>query len=80
MRAYKIEIYVLDLDEIGEHGIKDVIENTRYPNRCITPEVKSVESRDIGEWCDEHPLNSHSTADEEYKRLFAKAEGGEGER
>ncbi len=70
MKAYKIELLILDFDEIGERAITEVIENTRYPNRCINPKVKKIESRDIDEWHDDHPLNRHSTQDTEYQRLF----------
>ena len=70
MKVYKIEVRVVDLDQIGEQEIKIVIENTRYPNRCISPEVKKIESRDIGEWHDEHPMNNSQTADAEYQRPF----------
>lgn len=72
MQAHKIEILIIDLDEIGADEIKSVLENTRYPNRCISPEVKSIKTVDIGEWDDDHPLNSFDTADAEYKRLFGE--------
>lgn len=71
MKIYRIEVLVVDTDQIGEKEIKDVIENARYPNRCISPQVKKIESRDIGEWHDDHPLNNTNTADAEYQRLFA---------
>jgi len=71
MKVYKIEVMVVDLDQIGEQEIKDVIEHTRYPNHCIAPKVKNIESRDIGQWHDDHPMNKPDTADAEYKRLFA---------
>lgn len=77
MKLYKIEIMVLDLDEIGEQEIKDVIENTNYPNRCISPEVKKIEVRDIGEWHDEHLMNMTDKADAEYHRLFAPNDGSQ---
>lgn len=70
MQAHKIEIFVIDLDEIGVEEIKSVIENTRYPNRCISPEVKSIKTVDIGEWHDDHPLNLIDEAEAEYHRLF----------
>lgn len=70
MMVYKIEVMVIDFDEVGEEGIKDCIENTKYPNWCISPRVKRFQGVDIGEWDDDHPLNKRSTEDEEYKRLF----------
>lgn len=73
MKVMKIEILVIDFDGVGEDGIKSVIENSRYPNRCINPEVKDIKTVDIGEWSDDHPLNNMTTCDEEYKRLFHSA-------
>lgn len=70
MKAYKVELLIIDHDEMGGDGIKDVIENVKYPNYCIAPEVKQINCVDIGEWNDDHPLNSYATSDDEYKRLF----------
>lgn len=70
MNAYKIELLIVDIEGIGEESIKTEIENARYPNDCVNPQVKSVERRDIGEWHDDHPLNKRDTADTEYRRLF----------
>lgn len=70
MKAYKITVLIIDTDELGEEEVKDVIENTRYPNRCISPEVYKIETVDIGEWTDEHPLNMTNTAINEWRRLF----------
>jgi len=74
MKAYQIELMVLDFDGLGSDGIKAEIENTRYANRCIKPEVMACEERDIGEWSDEHPLNQSDKADAEYHRLFSSNE------
>lgn len=70
MKAYKLEIFVIDHDNIGANGIKDEIECASYGNDCISPKVKCVTEKDIGEWTDDHPLNKHSTCEEEYRRLF----------
>ena len=71
MKAYKVEVLIIDFDNIGEEGIIDAIEETSYPNRCISPDVKKIEARDIGEWDDDHPLNlSVETQNNEYKKLF----------
>lgn len=72
MKVYKIEVMVIDLDEIGEEEIKDVIEHTKYPNRCIHPEVIQIESRDVGKWTDDHLLNHVSKSAAEFKRLFSQ--------
>lgn len=69
MKAYKIEILVIDHENVGEKDIKELIENTRY----IAPQIKNIECADIGEWTDDHPLNKHESADEEYQKLFGIA-------
>lgn len=70
MKVYKVEILVIDFDELGEHEIKSVFENSHYPNHCMSPSVKRIQGMDIGPWHDENPLNKHATADDEYARLF----------
>jgi hypothetical protein len=71
MKIFKVEIMVLDFDKCGEEGVKNLLENTRYPNWAIHPIVKNIESREI-EWSDDHPLNKKDTTDAEYERLFRK--------
>ena len=66
MKVYKFEVLVIDFEGVGPEGIKDFIEG----RRDLFSEVKSVESVDIGDWTDEHPLNSTKTCDAEYDRLF----------
>ena len=72
MKAYKIEILVIDFDGLSEEGILREIENARYANDCITPQVKEITCRDIGQWTDDHPLNKQVTSEEEYRRIFDK--------
>lgn len=72
MKAYKIEILVIDFDDIGKDGIIEEIETARYANDCISLLIKSVVEKDIGEWTDDHPLNKKSTSQAEYERLFGK--------
>ena len=57
MKAYKIEILIIDHDELGADEISKALEMARYPNHCISPDVKKVTAADIGEWSDDHPLN-----------------------
>ena len=52
MKAYKIELFIIDHDECGQDEIKSVIENARYPNRCISPHVAAISACEIGEWDD----------------------------
>lgn len=70
MQVMKLVVTVIDFDGIGADGVKQTIENARYPNRCISPEVRSVEVRDIGEWSDDNPLNHRDKSEAEYIRLF----------
>jgi hypothetical protein len=69
VRAVKVELLIINFDECSDDEIKSVIENARYPNHCISPYVKKVESV-VLDWSDEHPLNRRSTCDAEYARLF----------
>lgn len=71
MKAYQVVLLVVDHDELGADEMRKTIENVRYPNHCISPQVVVIEERDIGEWNDDHPLNKRSTADAEYNRLFS---------
>ena len=50
MKAYKIEILVIDFDELGPQSIVSEIENVNYPNDCLSPQVKSIIEKDNGEW------------------------------
>lgn len=70
MKVHKIEIIVIDFDEVGAEGVKEVLTHTRYPNRCISPEVRSIETRDCGEWDDDHPLNHTATREAALAELF----------
>jgi hypothetical protein len=70
MNVFRVELLVLDGDGIGGKAIMNEIENTRYGNRCISPQVMSIQGADIGEWRDDHPLNSRSKSEAEFRRLF----------
>jgi len=69
MKAYKVTLLINDHDEVGDE-IKNIIEDQKYPNYCIAPLVMDIQSVDIGEWSDDHPLNKHSTMKEEFNKLF----------
>lgn len=74
MKAYLVKLLIIDFDGLGPTEIANTLENQKYPNRCISPSVKAIDERDIGEWTDDHPLNHSGTAGEEYKRLFGRVE------
>ena len=70
MKAYKLEVFIIDFDDVGKEEIVDILENAHYPNRCISPNVKNIIEKDIGEWNDDHPLNKKDTYDQTYLDLF----------
>lgn len=76
MKAYRIELLVIDFDGLGADGVRSAIENTSYANDCISPSVVTVDERDIGEWSDDNPLNNRNTADAEFRRLFSAPAAG----
>jgi hypothetical protein len=65
-KAYKVELLVIDLENLNEDDVKYFLENVKY----LYPMVKSIQSREIGEWSDDHPLNLVDTHDQAYKDLF----------
>ncbi len=70
MKIYKLEVIIIDFDEVGEEDIIDILETTRYPNRCISPNIIDVKSADIGEWDDDHELNRINLTKEQYNKYF----------
>ena len=69
LKVYKVELFIVDHDKVGEQGIKQVIENARYPNRCISPQVVDIEEREV-DWHDRHPLNLRDQWRQAYEDLF----------
>lgn len=72
MQVHKIVLTVIDFDRLGAAAVCATLENARFPNDCISPSVMSIETRDCGEWSDDHPLNNRQTADAEIARLFGE--------
>lgn len=62
MEVHRMVVTVIDHDGLGAEGVKSALENGRFPNRCISPGVQSIETRDIGVWRDDHPLNMRGPA------------------
>jgi len=73
MNVHKITLYVVDFDKLGADSVRDAIENAHYPNRCVSPSVLDVQTKDIGEWSDDNPLNRTDTCTAEIVRLFGGA-------
>jgi hypothetical protein len=72
MKAYKIEILVIDHEEVGPEQIKEYIEDAKFPNYCFGLKVKNMIEKEIGEFNDDHPLNKKVTCEDEYKKLFGE--------
>jgi hypothetical protein len=70
MKAYKVELLIIDFDELGKEQIVEELVNANFPNDCITINVKNIVEKDIGEWHDDHPLNIRIYADAEYQKIF----------
>lgn len=63
MKAYRIVTYVMDLN----HGMdKDEIIEELTRSRYLSIETGAIQEIDIGEWDDDHPLNSYETDTEAY--------------
>ena len=78
VKAFRIVLCTVDLDECGVEEMVQLIENARLPNRVDPGTVMSIDVADCGEWSDEHPLNSPNDATRaaEFARLFPAATGG----
>ena len=58
VKVHLLEVVVIDDDGMGVEQVAHTLENTRYPNRCISPRVTAFRTEDMGEWRDDHPLNT----------------------
>lgn len=56
MKVHRVVLRVDDDDDLGPDGVRSVLENQRYPNHCIRPQVVAINSADV-DWTDDHPLN-----------------------
>lgn len=72
MKVHRVTFYVVDFDQIGADGVRETLENTRFPNDCMNPTVLSVETADCGEWSDDHPLNLTDKCHSAIGALFAR--------
>ena len=69
MQVFKVEMLIITADIDTEKELINVIENTKYPNWCISPIVKNIKHIEV-DWNDDHKLNNSETCDEEYNKLF----------
>jgi hypothetical protein len=69
MKVHQLTVRILDFEDLGAKGVVLELENARFANDCISPDVAKIETREI-EWTDDHPLNKRETKDGEWARLF----------
>ena len=75
VNVFRVEVYVVDFDDLGADGIAQVLENARYPNHCLEGlQVSPAESMEIGE--DEYDDSEMNRSDRAvsipaFRKLFA---------
>ena len=75
-KVHRVEVLIIDHDDLGVDGVRLEMENVRYPNHCLSPDVVRIDTREV-DWDDEHPLNHRDTKDAAYLALFAAEEASE---
>lgn len=70
-KVHRVTLLIVDHDDVGEEGVRSLLEHTRFPNRAINPDVLRVETREV-EWSDDHPLNRRDTHEAAYRALFGE--------
>lgn len=73
MEIHRIVLYVIDFDGLGAEAVREELENTRFANDCISPDIAEIQTRDLGKWSDDHPLNKSDTVEATRAALFADA-------
>lgn len=68
MKVYKIELMVMNHENVSDKDIETILEDVRH----LYPTVVSMESKEIGEWTNDHPLNKHAEWKPIYNELFKK--------
>lgn len=66
MKAFKLELYVVDYEGLGLDVFLQNLDYMRYYSPVILDAVEA----DIGDWSDDHPLNSRKTTKEQKLSYF----------
>lgn len=74
IKVHRLTVLVVDHDHLGANAVVEVLENQRYPNHCIGPDVLAIETQEV-EWSDEHPLNYLSKRKQAVRELFDPDDG-----
>ncbi len=61
MKAHILTVVILDHDGLGAEGVVEELQSANFANDCIHPKVGKVETFELGEWEDNHPLNQGDT-------------------
>lgn len=69
MKAYKVELIIIDFDEVGKEDIIVEIENANYGNDCIFPRVVQVKEKEF-DYSDDHFLNKKDLTIEKVNEFF----------
>jgi len=72
VQVHRVVLLIVDHDRLGADGVRDNIENTRYPNHCIYPHVMRIETRTV-DWHDGHPLNNTNKQARAFRDLFGES-------
>lgn len=75
VKVHRVVLMVVDRDDLGAEGVSQVLEATKYPNWCIAPRVREVQTRTV-DFHDQHPLNLRESSAAAFRALFAD-EGGD---
>ena len=68
-RIYKITTYLVDCsDEFNDASLKDCL--VYCTQNDLNLEHTKIQSADIGEWNDDHPLNYYNCPKAEYEKYF----------
>lgn len=70
MKVHRLTVLIIDFDDVGAIGCKDILQETRYPNDCIGPRVLKIETRETKWDGDDHPLNCSATQKMAVRELF----------
>ena len=69
MKAHLLQVLVIDHEALGADEVERILEDTNYPNHCISPNVISSQVADIEKYY-VSPLNFSDQQATEVERLF----------
>jgi hypothetical protein len=62
MKAHIVTLVIIDFNGLGPNGIKTELQAAHFGNDSVfIPNVMDIQTHDIGEWDDSHPLNQCGT-------------------